>query len=211
MKNKHLDSSSKLIVHFIAHDARVRADLARMIYSLGHHCELYADMEELAAHPPRSGVIVARDSDMIGGIPCFLEDLLHLGIWLPVLALEVEPQTEKIVAAIKAGALDYLALPLDAAVLEETLMKIGAVAQKAATARKRILEARQLLETLSNREREVLEHLTAGNSNKTIARMLNISPRTVEIHRANMMSKLQARHAAEAVKLKLNADTAIAA
>jgi DNA-binding CsgD family transcriptional regulator len=55
------------------------------------------------------------------------------------------------------------------------------------------------------REREVLDWLAEGSSNKAIARELDISPRTVEIHRANMMTKLGARHAAEAVRLKLEA------
>ena len=58
---------------------------------------------------------------------------------------------------------------------------------------------------LSNREREVLDRLTQGCSNKVIARDLDISPRTVEIHRGNMMEKLGARHAAEAVRLQLEA------
>ena len=65
--------------------------------------------------------------------------------------------------------------------------------------------ARNLLSNLSGREREVLEGLTNGGSNKDIARILSISPRTVEIHRANMMNKLGARHAAEAIRISLEA------
>lgn len=211
MQNINLNAPEKLVLHFVANDPRLRAELARMTYALGHHCELYSDIEELVAHPPRSGVIVARDSEMSGGIPTFLEELLQLGIWLPVMAMEIQPRTDQIVSAIKAGALDYLALPLEANILEDALTKVAAIAETAAIVRKRILEARTLLDTLSNREREVLEHLSAGSTNKIIARRLNISPRTVEIHRANMMSKLQARHPAEAVKLKLHADAAFAA
>jgi FixJ family two-component response regulator len=68
-----------------------------------------------------------------------------------------------------------------------------------------MIEARDRISTLSAREREVLDWLAEGSSNKAIARELDISPRTVEIHRANMMTKLGARHAAEAVRLKLEA------
>jgi FixJ family two-component response regulator len=68
-----------------------------------------------------------------------------------------------------------------------------------------MIEARDRISTLSTREREVLDWLAEGSSNKAIARELDISPRTVEIHRANMMNKLGARHAAEAVRLRLEA------
>jgi FixJ family two-component response regulator len=71
--------------------------------------------------------------------------------------------------------------------------------------RRRTIEARQRIATLSGREREVLEYMVAGRTNKLIARELEISPRTVEIHRANMMSKLGARQSAEAVRLRLEA------
>ena len=63
-----------------------------------------------------------------------------------------------------------------------------------------MVAARNRMSTLSPREREVLDQLAAGNSNKVIAQALAISPRTVEIHRASMMRKLGARHAAEAVR-----------
>jgi len=69
-----------------------------------------------------------------------------------------------------------------------------------------MIEARSRIENLSTREREVLDWLAQGSSNKAIARELQISPRTVEIHRANMMSKLGASHAADAVRLRLEAE-----
>jgi DNA-binding CsgD family transcriptional regulator len=69
-----------------------------------------------------------------------------------------------------------------------------------------MIEARGRIENLSAREREVLDWLAQGSSNKAIARELQISPRTVEIHRANMMAKLGASHAADAVRLRIEAD-----
>lgn len=71
--------------------------------------------------------------------------------------------------------------------------------------RARAAEARQRISRLSLREREVLDRLADGCSNKAIARDLDISPRTVEIHRMKMMGKLGARHAAEAVRLRIEA------
>jgi len=134
-----------------------------------------------------------------------LERLSRLGIWLPVIAVDEEPRPGRIVEAVKAGALDYLALPLDPERFARCLFRIEKEAEVFGAARRRMIEARDRISSLSVREREVLDWLTEGSSNKVIARELDISPRTVEIHRANMMHKLGARHAAEAVRLKLEA------
>ena len=105
----------------------------------------------------------------------------------------------------RPGALDYLSLPLETERFERCLARIEKEAEVFGAARRRMIEARDRIASLSVREREVLEWLAEGSSNKVIARELDISPRTVEIHRANMMHKLGARHAAEAVRLKLEA------
>lgn len=205
------DGQQKLTVHVVEQSLPLRAELAKAIYDIGYHCELYADLRELASHPPQSGIIAVRDSAQLGGIATFLDDLLELGIWLPVIGMDINPDTERVVQAIKGGALDYLALPFDAASLTRTLNRVKLISAGATESRRRIVEARRLLESLSSREREVLELLTTGSSNKSIARELNISPRTVEIHRANMMTKLSARHPAEVVRVKLAADLSLAA
>lgn len=134
-----------------------------------------------------------------------LDRLSRLGIWLPLIAVENDPRPGRIVEAIKGGALDYLSLPLDPDRFERCLTRIEKEAEVFGAARRRMIEARDRIASLSVREREVLEWLAQGSSNKVIARELDISPRTVEIHRANMMHKLGARHAAEAVRLKLEA------
>ncbi len=195
----------KASLHFIDSCSRQRAELARVGFALGHHCEVYGDLSELGVHPPREGIIIARDTPEQGGVDLILERLGRLGVWLPLIAVDVQPRPNRIVEAIKAGALDYLALPLDPERVTRSLARIAHEAEQFGMARRRMIEARDRIATLSVREREVLDWLAEGSSNKAIARELDISPRTVEIHRANMMTKLGARHAAEAVRLKLEA------
>ncbi|MEL6528633.1 MAG: LuxR C-terminal-related transcriptional regulator [Pseudomonadota bacterium] len=195
----------KATLHFIDASSRNRAELARVGFALGHHSEVYGDLSELSVHPPREGIIVARDTVEDGGVSTILERLSRLGIWLPLIAVDAQPRPTRIVEAIKAGALDYLSLPLDPERFGRCLARIEKEAEDFGQARRRMIEARDRISSLSNREREVLDWLAQGSSNKVIARELEISPRTVEIHRANMMNKLGARHAAEAVRLKLEA------
>ncbi len=195
----------KAILHFIDSSSRHRAELSRAGFALGHHCEVYGDLSDLSAHPPRDGIIIARDAIEEGGVAMILERLSKLGVWLPLIAVEEQPKPGRIVEAIKAGALDYLLMPIDPERFSRCLTRIEKEAEVFGAARRRMIEARSRISSLSNREREVLDWLAEGSSNKVIARELDISPRTVEIHRANMMSKLGARHAAEAVRLKIEA------
>ena len=195
----------RLILQCVDTDSRVRAELARVIFALGHHAEVYSSISELCHRPPREGLLLVRDDPRDGGFRAASELMADRGMWLPAIVTDYSPSTNRIVAAMKAGALDYLTLPIDPQRLGATLKKIGGEARREAALRRRKAEARGRIAQLSNREREVLDWLSEGSSNKAIARHLDISPRTVEIHRANMMHKLGARHAAEAVRLRMEA------
>jgi FixJ family two-component response regulator len=202
MEEDH-DTSSCMPLHFVETDIQMRAELVKVGRSVGRHCELYSDYSELSVHPPRAGIIFVRDCSQNGGVDFALERLMSLGISLPVVAMDVEPSPCRVVEAMKAGALDFLSLPLCPERLVSCLTRIGREASQVSQWRQRVIHAQRRLAALSAREREVLDALTAGNSNKDIARQLHISPRTVEIHRANMMNKLGARHAAEAIRMKM--------
>ncbi|MGB3470888.1 MAG: LuxR C-terminal-related transcriptional regulator [Erythrobacter sp.] len=204
-------NATRITLHIIDTCSNQRAGIASSIYALGHHAEVYGNISELTAHPPRSGIIIARDDASMGGVTAIIECMVKLGIWLPVIAVDEQPLPARIVQAIKAGALDYLPLPIDQERLERTLARVSLEAEAYSVQKRRMIDARGRIKSLTVREREVLDLLTDGGSNKEIARALEISPRTVEIHRSNMMTKLGARHAAEAVRFRLEANINVSA
>ena len=191
----------RTIIHIIGGDSRSRAEQARVAFALGHHAEVYGSLEELIERPPPEGVLLAVEDTVSGGADMLIHELAKAGLWLPVVITARQCRIESAVDAIRAGAFDYLALPLEMNSFARRLARIVAEAGPQVEERRRQVEARRLIATLSRREHEVLRCLTAGQANKLIARDLGISPRTVEIHRANMMAKLGAGHPADAVRL----------
>jgi two-component system response regulator FixJ len=101
----------QLIIRFVEPSSRVRAELARSAFALGHHAEVYADLGELIDHMPETGVLVVRADPATGGVTSLMNRLADDGHWFPLIATDVEPSAQRIVAAMKAGALDYLPLP----------------------------------------------------------------------------------------------------
>lgn len=99
------------------------------------------------------------------------------------------------------GGYDYFALPLDFGALSQSLADLKQGSGDYASARRRAAAARNRLASLSPREAEVLACMADGRSNKAIGIDLGISPRTVEIHRANMLSKLSAQSSTEALRM----------
>jgi FixJ family two-component response regulator len=193
------------ILHIVDGSSRARAEQARIGFALGSHCEVYGDIEEMMIRPPDRGVVIIKDVRELGGAGRVLEELAEHGKWLPVIATGTDPKPAEIVAAIQEGAVDYLPLPLSEERLADALTKVATEVAAHGEACQKVVEARRRISSLTNREREVLDWLAKGRSNKMIARELGISPRTVEIHRANMMTKIGAEHSAEAVRLRIEA------
>lgn len=123
------------------------------------------------------------------------------GVNMPVIILTGHGDISIAVRAMKGGAVDFLEKPFEKAALltaiEAAFEKLGNISDQAA----RASEAQVLLGKLTPREREVLEGLAKGYPNKTIAYDLDISPRTVEVHRANVMSKLEVRSLSDALRI----------
>jgi two-component system response regulator FixJ len=136
------------------------------------------------------------------------EALNERGIALPVIIMTGHGDVTLAVQAMKAGAVDFIEKPFEKAVVLGAIEQAFARLDRSAKAQQRAEEAQIQLQALTPREREVLEGLAGGLPNKTIAYDLGISPRTVEIHRANVMTKLGVRSLSEALRIAFAAQDA---
>jgi two-component system, LuxR family, response regulator FixJ len=190
-------------------DVRRRAAISHYLSGRGIHVEPFETVAELSGHWPRQGLILIND--VAETIPLLTERLVQSGNWLPVVAFGEEPAPRRIVDAILGGAIDYLAWPFDDAELTQTLETAQARAEQVGHAKLREAVARSRIERLTPRERAVLTGMASGQSNRSIAEQLEISPRTVEIHRANMLSKIGAAHTSEAIRIAIEASLGVEA
>jgi two-component system response regulator FixJ len=125
------------------------------------------------------------------------------GIALPVIVMTGHADVPMAVEAMKEGAVDFLEKPFGDEVFLAAVRSALARQEKDSHHGTRVTEIQGRFDSLSERERQVLEGLVAGRANKAIAYDLGISPRTVEIYRANVMAKMQARSLSELVRLAL--------
>jgi len=184
-------------------DTLRRAAISHALSSRGIHVEPFESIAELIDHWPRSGLILAYDDGR--AIPALIEHMGGRGDWLPVIGFAAHPNPKRIVDAILAGAVDYLAWPFDDAELAETLKTASERADGAGNVKLREARARSRVDRLTRREREVLSCVANGLSSRMIGEKLAISHRTVEIHRANMLTKIGAHHTSEAIRVAIEA------
>jgi two-component system response regulator FixJ len=190
-------------VHLVDDDAAIRRSVGFMLKTSGHRVESYESGADLLknSHDLGEGCILL-DIRMPGmdGLEV-QETLQEKGISLPVIIMTGHGDVSLAVRAMKAGAVDFIEKPFNKhallASLEEAYQRLS---RKEAT-HDRMRDALVRLEALTPRERDVLDGLAEGLPNKTIAYDLGISPRTVEIHRANLMTKLGARSLSEALRV----------
>jgi two-component system, LuxR family, response regulator FixJ len=193
------------IVHVVDDDEAMRDSMAFLLRAENFQVQTYADAADFLGALPQIKVgCVVTDVRMPGmsGIE-LLQRLRELKVSLPVIVVSGHGDVPLAVEAMKTGALDFIEKPFDDDVfLRAVRTALGAQAvDSQRQAQKATINSR--LESLSNREREVLEGLVAGHPNKTIAYDLGISPRTVEIYRANVMEKMQARSLSDLVRMAL--------
>ncbi len=191
-------------IALIDQDVRRRAAISHALADAGIHVEPFEDMGELAIHQPRSGVVLAHDDGE--AVAALVSLMSKAGTWLPVVAFAENPDSSRIAGCVLEGAVDYLAWPFDANELSDAVKRAKTRASRTGNARLREAVARSRVERLTRREREVLTGVASGLSNRMIGEKLVISPRTVEIHRANMLNKMGASHTSDAIRIAIEAE-----
>jgi two-component system response regulator FixJ len=193
------------IVHVIDDDSAMRQSLAFLFRAAGVKVHTYESaLAFLDALPKLEHGCIITDVRMPGmsGLE-LLRRLRQLKVGMPVIVITGHGDVPLAVEAMKDGAADFIEKPFD----DELLLNAVRLALRAQASDIELQTARAAvagrLASLSARERQVLEGLIAGQPNKTIAYDLGISPRTVEIYRANVMTKMEAGSLSELVRMTL--------
>lgn len=190
-------------VHILDKNVARRGSIARQIYTHGMHAEIYERLSELTTRPPSLGLLLASDEDGGPETSEIIGAMGQTGSFVPVAMYSSQPDAERIVSAMLSGALDYLEWPFTFAALNKSLERLEGANKALAARRHKEAQALRLVESLTVREREVLHSLVGGAANKDMAKAMGISARTVEIHRGNMMRKLNASTVSDAVRIGL--------
>jgi two-component system, LuxR family, response regulator FixJ len=191
------------LVHIVDDDASVRDSLAMLLEAAGFPTRTYESAELfLSAAAEHATGCVLTDVRMPGldGL-AMQRRLAEQGCTLPVIVMTGHGDVPLAVAALKTGAVDFLEKPFEDTHLLRAVEDAVAASLRAYEAALESATLATRLATLTPREREVLDHLVAGQPNKTIAYDLGTSPRTVEVHRARIMEKMGARSLAELVRM----------
>jgi len=194
------------IIHVVDDEEPVRESLQALLESRGYAVSGHVSAEAfLAAYRPGPAACAVVDLRMPGmdGL-ALIERLKANGARLPVIMVTGHGDVPLAVRAMKAGATDFLEKPYESdAILAAVSRALAVAGQHAHDDVPSETAAR--IEALTGRERDVLDLLLVGHPNKIIAYELKISPRTVEIHRANLMKKMQAGSLSHLVRMALAA------
>jgi FixJ family two-component response regulator len=194
------------IVMVVDDDTGVRNAMRTLLKSVGIQSVQYASAQEfLGAYQPSQPGCLVLDIRMPGMSGLELQQQLNLrGAVIPVIFMTGHGDIPMAVEAMQHGAFDFLQKPFRD---QDLLDRIQRAIVKDGELRRSLGEHTRIkahLESLTPREREVLDLMTQGKQNKAIAQVLDVSPRTVEIHRARVMEKMEAQSIAELVRMMLD-------
>lgn len=195
--------TEKMLIHLVDDDEAIRHSASFMLRAAGFRVKTYVDgvtfLDQLADVEPGC-ILLDVQMPVMDGLGV-LDALNERGSAMPVIVLTGHGDVSVAVKAMKAGAADFVEKPYEKAMLLDALDKAFAVVESRSPAERLGKEARARIATLTPRERDVLHGLVSGRTNKAIANALNISPRTVEIHRSHVMQKLEVESLSGALRL----------
>lgn len=184
-------------------NSRLRAQISYQLTAEGFRVEPYESAKELTQRWPSDGILLVGDNGR--ELADLFEHMAMCGEGLPLIAYAQNPQLARVVDCIADGAVDYVSLPLDHGKVLALLARTAVRVRTIAGVKLREAKARSRLARLTPRERDVLQGVADGLPNRLIGERLSISPRTVEIHRSNMLGKLGAAHTSEAIRIAVEA------
>lgn len=196
---------AELIVHIVDDDAPMRDSLCFLLASEDIAARAYESADALLAraHALEAGCIVTDiRMPQMNGLEMVVE-LKRRGVTLPVIVLTGHGDVSLAVQAMKAGVIDFLEKPFEDSALLGAVRAALQQGEHGSARQKERAEIAQRLAQLTARERDVFDAVAAGNSNKEAALKLGISPRTVEIYRANVMTKMHANTLSDLVRMAL--------
>jgi len=195
------------LVYVVDDEASIRDSLAMLLRSVGLASRTFADARSfLAAYQPRPDACLVADVRMPGMSGIELQEALRTrGAELPIIIITGHGDIAMAVRAMKAGAADFIEKPFH----DQTLLDaVHRALARSADPRKDAAavdsdELRKRLATLTPREKEVMALVVEGRPNKAVATRLGLSTRTVEVHRAKAMEKMQAQSLADLVRMAI--------
>ncbi len=200
--------TSEPTVFVVDDDAAVRRFLRGLITSVELRVEVFASAREfIDAYQPGWTGCLLLDIRMPGMSGLELQkELAARSITLPVIFLTGHGDVQVAVHAMKAGAVDFIEKPFNNELLLDRIQRVVLSGVDADRDRAKSAEISDRMEQLTPRERQVMAIVVAGETNKGIARRLEISERTVEIHRAKVMEKMKAKSLVDLVKMAIVVD-----
>jgi len=197
--------TDKQVVHVVDDDDGVRKSLGMLLESEDLPNRIYGSAATLLADigtKPRGCLVLDFRMPDMNGMQLQLE-LQRRGVLIPIIFVSGHGDIAMAVRAMRHGALDFISKPYSE---HDLLASIRAALEFEEEKQQLLTDHRELMtrmRTLSNRERQVFEHISEGLSNKETARRLDLSKRTIECHRSQVIRKMDAHSLAELVRMRL--------
>lgn len=181
-------------VYIVDDDPSVRHSLTWLLESVGQQVKTYASPGEFLSEYREGGagcLILDVRMPEISGLD-LQEQLINVGFTLPIIIITGHADVPMAIRALKAGAFDFIEKPFNDQLLIERIQQAIEHCNNLTKKQQQRQESVERLSKLTTREKQVLDGVIAGKSNKLIAKELDISVKTIEVHRSNLMAKMEA-------------------